>query len=233
MAHAAKIVAAAFGKDEPIRFERLEIEEPEKAVLRAWKPGAPWDRKVRFSIYPVGRSGVTEGILSLGEERVLSSRHLPTARPMIMLEEFLEVEKAVKASRNSSPAAGAAGSRTSKWYASILGQRGRMACRARRGMWSTSENRAVKEEKAGHQAMPSRNSWDRPSASEVKLSTYLIRFDQAAGASQAEQTRSQSASRRQYGVPWWPRASVSQRHRSSWRRNGKRQSQMDWPKDGL
>ena len=98
MAHAAKIVAAAFGKDEPIRFERLEIEEPEKTVLRAWKPGAPWDRKVRFSIYPAGRIGVTEGIVSLGEERVLSSRHLPTARPMIMLEEFVEVEKAVKAS---------------------------------------------------------------------------------------------------------------------------------------
>src|SRR5262245_52795257 len=96
MAQAAKIVAAAFGKDEPIRFERLEIEEPEKTALRAWKPGAPWDRKVRFSISPDGSIGVTEGILSLGEERVLSSRHLPTARPMIMLEEFLEVEKAVK-----------------------------------------------------------------------------------------------------------------------------------------
>src|SRR4029078_3846136 len=64
MAHAAKIVAAAFGRDGPIRFERLEIEEPDKAVLPAWKPGAPWDRKVRFSIYPAGRVGVTEGILS-------------------------------------------------------------------------------------------------------------------------------------------------------------------------
>src|SRR5262249_57029852 len=30
MAHAAKIVAAAFGKDEPIRFQRLEIEEPQE-----------------------------------------------------------------------------------------------------------------------------------------------------------------------------------------------------------
>src|SRR2546423_12491686 len=61
MARAAKIVAAAFGKDGPIRFERLEIEEPEKTALRAWKPGVPWDRKVRFSIYPAGRIGVTEG----------------------------------------------------------------------------------------------------------------------------------------------------------------------------
>lgn len=97
MARAAQIVAAAFGKEELIRFERLEIEEPEKAALRAWKPGNAWERKVRFSIYPAGRIGVTEGILSLTEGRILSSRHLPTARPMIMLEEFLGVESAVKA----------------------------------------------------------------------------------------------------------------------------------------
>ena len=97
MGRAAQIVAAAFGKEELIRFERLEIEEPEKADLRAWKPGDAWDRKVRFSIYPAGRIGVTEGVLSLGESRVLSSRHLPTARPMIMLEEFLGVESAVTA----------------------------------------------------------------------------------------------------------------------------------------
>lgn len=97
MARAAQIVSAAFGKEEAIRFERLEILEPERTELRAWKPGDAWDRRVRFSIFPAGRIGVTEGILSLVEGRVLSSRYLPTARPMIMLEEFLEVEKAVKA----------------------------------------------------------------------------------------------------------------------------------------
>ncbi len=97
MVRAAQIVTAAFGKEQAIRFERLEILEPEKTELRAWKPGDAWDRMVRFSIFPAGRIGVTEGIVSLGEGSVLSSRHLPTARPMIMLEEFLEVEKAVKA----------------------------------------------------------------------------------------------------------------------------------------
>jgi primary-amine oxidase len=98
MARAAAIVTEAFGKEEPARFERLEIDEPEKGALAAWAPGSAWDRQVRFSIYRHGRIGVTEGILSLAEGRVLSSRHLPEARPMIMLEEFLEVEKAVKAS---------------------------------------------------------------------------------------------------------------------------------------
>ena len=96
MARAAAIVTEAFGKEEPVRFERLEIDEPEKVELAAWTLGSAWHRKVRFSIYRYGRIGVTEGILSLAEGRVLSSRHLPSARPMIMLEEFLEVEKAVK-----------------------------------------------------------------------------------------------------------------------------------------
>jgi len=97
MARAAAIATEAFGKEEPVRFERLEIDEPEKGALAAWTPSSAWDRHVRFSIYRHGRIGVTEGLLSLREDRVLSSRHLPDARPMIMLEEFLEVEKAVKA----------------------------------------------------------------------------------------------------------------------------------------
>ena len=97
MARAATIVTEAFGKDEAVRFESIEINEPDKAALAAWKPASAWDRQARFSIYRHGRIGVTEGILSLAEGRVLSSRHLPSARPMIMLEEFLEVEKAVKA----------------------------------------------------------------------------------------------------------------------------------------
>jgi Cu2+-containing amine oxidase len=77
MGRAAQIVTAAFGKEELIRFERLEIEEPEKAALRTWKPGDAWDRKVRFSIYPAGRIGVTEGILSLGEGRVAAPSDSP------------------------------------------------------------------------------------------------------------------------------------------------------------
>ncbi|MFM9849342.1 MAG: primary-amine oxidase [Hyphomicrobiaceae bacterium] len=98
LARAAAIVNEAFGKDEPVRFERIEIAEPDKGQLRAWKPGAALDRQARFSIFRRGRIGVTEGLLSLDQGRVLSSRDLPTARPMIMLEEFLEVEAAVKAS---------------------------------------------------------------------------------------------------------------------------------------
>ncbi|MDX2155815.1 MAG: primary-amine oxidase [Hyphomicrobiaceae bacterium] len=97
LARAAAIVNEAFGRDEPVRFERIEVAEPAKAFLRAWKPGDAFERQARFAVFRRGRLGVTEGILSLDQARVLESRHLPTARPMIMLEEFLEVETAVKA----------------------------------------------------------------------------------------------------------------------------------------
>ena len=94
---AAALIVAAFGKDEPVRFERIELNEPDKAALRRPSPGGAVDRQARFSIFRRGRVGVTEGILSLDQGRVLTSRHLTQARPMIMLEEFLEVEAAVKA----------------------------------------------------------------------------------------------------------------------------------------
>lgn len=97
MARAAAIVTGEFGRTEPVRFERIELAEPDKGALRAWTPGAALARQARFSIFRRGRIGVTEGLLSLDEDRILSSRHLATARPMIMLEEFMEIEAAVKA----------------------------------------------------------------------------------------------------------------------------------------
>ncbi|HEX4891694.1 MAG TPA: primary-amine oxidase [Hyphomicrobiaceae bacterium] len=97
LARAAGILNEAFGRTEQLRFERIEVLEPEKAFLHTWKPGDAFERQARFAIFRRGRLGVTDGILSLDQGRVISSRELPTARPMIMLEEFLEVETAVKA----------------------------------------------------------------------------------------------------------------------------------------
>lgn len=94
---AARIISAAFGQDEEVRFERIELLEPEKEVVRAWTLGAAVARRARFSFYRRGRIGVTEGVLCLETGAVESSRELPEARPMIMLEEFLEIEACVKA----------------------------------------------------------------------------------------------------------------------------------------
>jgi primary-amine oxidase len=97
MARVASAVKAALGTPETLRFERIELLEPERGWVRAWQPGEPFERRARFAVYRAGGIGVTEGIVAIAEGRILSQRELPTARPMIMLEEFLQVEQAVKA----------------------------------------------------------------------------------------------------------------------------------------
>ena len=90
----------------------------------------------------------------------------------------------------------------------------------------------MKGKKADHQAKPSRNSWDRPSASEVKASTYFIRCDQAAGAAKLRNEVAKRLKERN-GVPWWSSKPISQKSRSSWRRNGRRQSSDGLAEGGI
>lgn len=97
MAAAVAILREELGLGEAIRFERLELDEPDKAAVRAWRPGQAIDRRVRFVVSRRGGIGVIQGVVSLGQGRILTARDLPDARPMIMLEEFLDIEAAVKA----------------------------------------------------------------------------------------------------------------------------------------
>jgi hypothetical protein len=90
----------------------------------------------------------------------------------------------------------------------------------------------MKEEKADHQAKPSRNSWDRPSASEVQASTYLIRFDQAAGAAKLNHEVA-SASRNETVSPGGQESlSVKGSHQAG-DEMARGSCQMGWSKDGL
>jgi primary-amine oxidase len=96
IASAAAILMKAYAEIEGLRFERLEVLEPHKETVRTWRPGTAVDRQVRFVVFRPGKTGVIQGILSLARGEVVTARELPEARPMIMLEEFLEIEKAVK-----------------------------------------------------------------------------------------------------------------------------------------
>jgi hypothetical protein len=99
-------------------------------------------------------------------------------------------------------------------------------------MWSTGPKETVKEKKAVHQAKPSRNSWDRPSASEVKASTYLIRSNQAAGAAKLIDEVAKRL-KEQNGVPWWPREPIIKVADGAGDGMARDGGQMDWSKDGL
>lgn len=83
-----------FGAD--MLFETVELKEPEKKVVRGFKPGDPMKRRARATVFRSGAIGVWRLVISLAEERVVSIDHRPDARPMIQLEEFMLIEDMVK-----------------------------------------------------------------------------------------------------------------------------------------
>ena len=79
-----------------LRFEMIELREPAKAVVRGFSAGDPITREARVNVYRTGDIGVWRMIVSITDRTVLAKEFLPEARPMIQLEEFLEIEAAVK-----------------------------------------------------------------------------------------------------------------------------------------
>lgn len=94
---AAAIVSAdpPYGAD--TRFEIIELLEPEKSVVRAFKPGMPIARSARVNVFSTAKIGVTRLFVSLDSGKILAQQEFPTARPMIQLEQFLAIEGYVRA----------------------------------------------------------------------------------------------------------------------------------------
>ncbi|MEM6440128.1 MAG: primary-amine oxidase [Pseudomonadota bacterium] len=97
IAAASAIVRKAAGDAQGLRFEMIELKEPPKAAVRAFKPGAAFPREARVNVYRMGSIGVWRYVVSISEGRVVSQTHEPEARPMIQLEEFMAIEETVKA----------------------------------------------------------------------------------------------------------------------------------------
>ncbi|GAB5471298.1 MAG: primary-amine oxidase [Rhodospirillales bacterium] len=94
---AAALVRDALAKEGALRFEVIELMEPDKAAVRAYKPGQAFERRARLNVYPCSGIGVWRCQVSLSDRTVISIEHRPEACPMIQLEEFEEIERAVKA----------------------------------------------------------------------------------------------------------------------------------------
>jgi len=80
-----------------IRFEVIELKEPPKQGVRDFSAGDTINREARVNVFRQGAIGVWRFVVSLSDGRILSSVHLPEARPMIQLEEFMAIEGLVKA----------------------------------------------------------------------------------------------------------------------------------------
>lgn len=84
-----------------LRFETVELYEPEKKMVRSWQPGdAVGERRARVACFLIGGGiGVYRMVVNLSSHEVSAKEFLPKARPMIQLDEFVAIEDAVKADK--------------------------------------------------------------------------------------------------------------------------------------
>ncbi len=92
----SSLLRAALSDQAPIRFETIELMEPPKAVVRAFKPGDAIERQSRANVYTRRDAGVWRCVVSLTKKEVISIDFREGVFPLIQLEEFEEVENAVK-----------------------------------------------------------------------------------------------------------------------------------------
>lgn len=93
----AAIVKAdpALGAD--VLFETIELMDPPKSLVVSGAWDETLGRRARANVFRQEESGVWKLTLSLSERRILTRAFFPLARPMIQLEQFMEVEAYVKA----------------------------------------------------------------------------------------------------------------------------------------
>ncbi len=94
---AADLVRSHMGGDD-LRFETIELMEPEKSTVRAFSEGGAMPaRSARVHVYRMGNIGVWRFTVSLSDGTITREDYLPDACPMIQLEEFMDIENTVKA----------------------------------------------------------------------------------------------------------------------------------------
>ena len=83
--------------EDAIRFETIELLEPSKEEVRAFKAGAHIRRRARVNVSSARKVSVTMMTVDLATGQVLSRKVLDGQRPMIQLEQFLVIEGMVRA----------------------------------------------------------------------------------------------------------------------------------------
>lgn len=58
-------------------FNIINLKEPPKAEVLAWKPGTPFRREAFTSFYDYSKNGVTEAVIDLNAKKVISVKNIP------------------------------------------------------------------------------------------------------------------------------------------------------------
>lgn len=84
-----------------VRFAFVQLEEPPKAEVLAWVPGAPVRRQAASTIFDTATGQVHRAVVDIGKARVVSwiehpAGEHPYGQPPVIIEEFFKVGEIVK-----------------------------------------------------------------------------------------------------------------------------------------
>ena len=93
--------AAILRRDEQLsgswRFASIELLEPPKVVVKAWRSGDPVPRTSLAVLWNRADNQTWEGVVDLNGDRVVSWTHMPGVTPNFTVDEFHEVDEAMRA----------------------------------------------------------------------------------------------------------------------------------------
>jgi primary-amine oxidase len=79
------------------RFASIELKEPSKTDVKAWRPGDPVPRSAFAVLWDRQTNETWEGTVDLVGDRVLSWEHVPGVCPHFTVDEYHDVDRAMRA----------------------------------------------------------------------------------------------------------------------------------------
>jgi primary-amine oxidase len=92
----AAILRRDAGVTERFRFTSIELKEPDKSDVKAWRKGDPVDRRSFAVLLDRAENKTYESIVDLTGDRVVSFEHIPGVQPNFTLDEFHEIDAAMR-----------------------------------------------------------------------------------------------------------------------------------------
>lgn len=92
----AGILRRDAGVTERFRFTSIELKEPAKAAVKAWRPGDPISRAAFAVLLDRAENKTYEALVDLDADVVVSFEHIPGVQPNFTLDEFHEVDAAMR-----------------------------------------------------------------------------------------------------------------------------------------
>lgn len=77
------------------RFISIELQEPEKSAVKAWRPGQPVLRRSFAVLLDRTENKTYEAVVDLTGDSVVSFEHIPGVQPNFTLDEFYEIDAAM------------------------------------------------------------------------------------------------------------------------------------------